>query len=262
MAEHKKWAMVTGASSGIGAAFARRLAAEGCSLILVARNQNALEGQREELLRNGAPAVEVLVADLSDSIDRSRVGARLEDPHAPVDVLVNNAGIALGRSFLEIPKAELLQQLQINVTAVLLLTHSVLPGMVARGRGDVINVASIAAFTPQSGATYAASKAWVLSFTEGLAMALRGGPVRVQALCPGLIKTDLHRRAGIDLSRVPDSSFLDVDWLVRRSLRDLQRGKVVSVPGAVYRAASWLPRVLPRRGVRMVSRVVERFRNR
>jgi short-subunit dehydrogenase len=239
-------ALITGASSGIGAAFARQLAAAGYHLVLVARDGARLSAAGDALTRAGAPAVEVLVADLTDPAARALVAARLDDPDRPIDLLVNNAGIGLGRSFAEVSEGELVTQLELNVTAVLLLTKAALPAMTARRSGAVINVASIAGLVPNPGASYAGTKAWVVAFTEGLAITLRGSGVRVQALCPGLVRTDFHRRAGIDLGRTPSATYLSVDTVVARSLTDLRRGRVISVPGALYRILAVAPRLLPR----------------
>ena len=237
--------LVTGASSGIGAAFARRFAADGHPLVLVARDAAALEDARESLLAAGSPRVDVLAADLTDPARRALVADRLRSDADPIGILVNNAGLGLGRTFLEIGEDELLHQLELNVTAVLLLTRAVLPGMLRRGNGAVVNVSSIAAFWPASGATYSASKAWVQTFTEGLSIAVAGTGVRVLALCPGLVRTDFHRRAGLDMSRAPGAGWVRVDALVDRALADLARNRVVSVPTARYRFAALVSRLLP-----------------
>ena len=249
-------ALVTGASAGIGAGFARALAAQGYRLVLVARDADRLASAVPTLTTAGAASVEVLAADLTVPADRDRVCARLTDPGRPVELLVNNAGIGLGRPFLEVDAAALDRQLALNVAAVLQLTHAVLPSMTARGSGAVINVASVAGLFPNPGASYAASKAWVVAFTEGLAMTLRGSGVRVQALCPGLVRTEFHDRAGIALGRAPGMAYLDVDTVVAGSLADLRRGRIVSVPGALYRTLVGVTRVLPRPAVRLLSRTV------
>lgn len=253
-------ALITGASSGIGAGFARALATHGYRLVLVARDAGRLAAAVPALQASGAPDVEVLAADLIDPGDRDRVCARLGAVDHPVELLVNNAGIGLGRPFAEVGPDELQRQLDLNVAAVLALTHAVLPGMRSRGSGAVVNVASIAGLFPNPGASYAASKAWVVAFTEGLAMTLRGSGVRVQALCPGLVRTEFHDRAGIRLGRVPGFAYLDVDTVVGGSLADLRRGRIISVPGTLYQALWGVTRMLPRPAVRALARMVYRAR--
>lgn len=246
-------ALLTGASAGIGAAFGRELARRGWHLVLVARDAGRLDDTAGQLRVAGAPVVEVLPADLTEPDGLTAVADRLGDPARPIDLLINNAGIGLGRSFAEVTEDDLRRQLALNVTAVLLLTKAALPPMTARNSGNIINVASVAGLFPNPGASYAGSKAWVVAFTEGLAMTLRGSGVRVQALCPGLIRTEFHQRAGINLGATPAFSFVDVDLLVRTSLADLQRGRVVSVPGALYKTIVVVTKLLPRRATRALA---------
>ncbi len=251
-------ALVTGATAGIGAAFTRHLAAAGYSLVIAARDVERLRECRATLLSFGAPDVEVIAADLVVPEQRGSVVARLA---LGVDLLVNNAGIGLGKDFLVAQESELLAQLELNVTALMLLTRAALPPMVARGHGGVINVASVAGLIPGRGTTYAGSKAYVISFSEGLAMSLAGSGVRVQALCPGFVRTEFHRRASIDMSKAPARAYVDIDELVVTSLRDLRRNKIVSVPGRLYATMAVLTRLLPRGLVRQfASRVNNRGR--
>ena len=243
--------MVTGATAGIGAAFTRHLAAAGYGLVLVARDTDRLEAARRTLLSFGAPAVEVITADLTDSAQRVPVVDRLAG--RGVDLLVNNAGIGLGQDFLESTPARLLEQIEINVTAPTVLARAALPGMVARGHGGVINVASIAGMIPGRGTTYAGSKAYVISLSEGLAMSLAGTGVRVQALCPGFVRTEFHERASIDMSKTPGALYVDIDQLVVTSLDDLRHNKIVSVPGALYGTIAVAARLLPRSTIRSIA---------
>lgn len=243
-------ALITGATSGIGAAFARRLAADGRDLVLVARDRDRLEAAADAATAAGVTA-EVIIADLTVSADRDRVAARLADPDvAPVDLLVNNAGMTLGTSLLEASPTALAAQLSLNVGAVLQLTRAVLPGMVGRGGGAVINVASVAGFLAGRGTTYGADKAWVISFTEGVAGSLEGTEVRVMALCPGFVRTEFHERAGIKTGARTGPLWLDADRVVDDALTDLAKGKVLSVPSAQYKAIVAAAGVLPRSVVR------------
>ncbi|UFU07390.1 SDR family NAD(P)-dependent oxidoreductase [Ruania halotolerans] len=244
-------ALVTGASSGIGLTFARHLAQRGQHLVLVARSTDRLELVAAECRALGAPDVEVLPADLGTEGGISAVAERLrgEDIHT----LVNNAGLSLGTPFAKATEEALAHQLTVNVEAVLRLTRAAVPGMTTRGSGAIINVASVAALLPGRGSTYSASKAWVLQFTEGLAMNLAGTGVRVQALCPGFVRTEFHDAAGIDMSRTPDWMYIDADHLVAISLRDLSRGKVVSVPGALYTGIVVVAKLAPRGLIRRLA---------
>ena len=240
-------AVVTGATSGIGRAFARQLAAAGYDMVLVARDVGRLEELAAELRSQHDVAAEVLVADLATASGTVVVEGRLHDDGRPVDLLVNNAGFGLRRPFLANEIADEERMLDVLVRAVLRLTLAALPGMVQRGRGAVVNVSSVAGFVPRG--TYSAAKAYVTTFTEAVASKLSGTGVRAMVLVPGFVRTEMHERAGIDMSSLPSYLWLDADDVVRTALRDLARGKTVSVPGVLYKAfATVMPR-LPRRMV-------------
>jgi short-subunit dehydrogenase len=237
-------ALVTGATAGIGAAFARQLAAAGYDLVLVARDEARLAAAAADLTRTHGREVVVLAADLSTSDGCARVADRVS---AGVDLLVNNAGMTLNRSFLRSPVADEERLLALNVVAVMRLTHAALPGMVERGRGAVVNVSSVSSFAAvMPGSTYPASKAWVSNFSEAIGLAVRRHGVRVMALCPGYTRTEFHDRAGIDMARTRRWLWLSADQVVRDGLRDLERGKLVSIPDWRYKAVAFGMRHAPR----------------
>ena len=240
--------MVTGATAGIGLSFARQLAARGHDLVLVARDTARLEAVAAEMGTTYGVSVEVLTADLGDRAQLATVEARLRDGARPVELLVNNAGFGLeGRFLLNDVETEQ-AMLDVLVTAVMRLSHAALggpDGMVARGRGGVINVSSVAAFLPRG--TYAAAKAWVNSFSAWAAGEYRPAGVRVMALCPGFTKTEFHQR--MDLERGSGFLWLEADFLVGRALADYDRGRARSIPGAQYRVIVGLTRLIPARAL-------------
>ena len=248
-------ALVTGASAGIGAAFVRRLAKDGYDLVTVARDETRLGRNADEVRAAHGVRVEVLVADLATESGREAVADRLLDEARPVDLLVNNAGLSLNTPFLRSSALRETELLSVNVHAVMRLTLAALPGMVARGHGGVVNVSSVAGFgAAMPGSTYPASKAWVTNFSESVALSVAPLGVAVMALCPGYVRTEFHQRAGIDMSKTPEWLWLDADELAEHAIRDLRRGKMVSVPGWKYKVAVFGLRHLPRSLLTRVAR--------
>lgn len=245
-------ALVTGASSGIGAAFAQALAAQEYDLVLVARRHDALKALATRLRDRWDVSVEVLVADLTNAADLRAVEAVLAAN--PFALLVNNAGAAsVGRFARLEPDAEE-ALVRLNVVALVRLTRAALPGMIERHQGTIINVSSIAAFVPaRFSATYSATKAYVNSFTEALHEELRGTGVRVQLLCPGFTRTEFPERAGADASRIPSFAWMAPETVVDASLAALRRGTLICVPGGANRTLVTLLRLLPRRLMRRLT---------
>ncbi|OBI91399.1 SDR family NAD(P)-dependent oxidoreductase [Mycobacterium asiaticum] len=243
-------ALITGPTSGIGAGYARRYARDGYDLVLVARDVGRLEQLAGEL-QSEAGNIELLPADLADAADRDKVSERLAEG---VRVLVNNAGFGTSGDFWEADPAQLQKQLDVNVTAVMHLTRAALPAMLDAGAGTVINIASVAGLLPGRGSTYSASKAWVISFSEGLANGLQGTGVGVHAVCPGYVRTEFHSRAGLDMAEVPSFMWLEVDDVVSESLADIAHGKVISIPSAQYKFLVATGRAMPRRLTRLATK--------
>lgn len=244
-------ALVTGATAGIGLAFARQLAERGHDLILVARDRARLENVSDEIERTFHVRAEVIGADLGDRAQVEKVVRRLSDTERPVDLLVNNAGFGLRQSFLRNDIADEEAMFDVLCRAVLVLSHAAAAAMIPRGRGAIVNVSSVAGFVAMG--SYSAAKAWVTVFSESLANELVGTGVQVTALCPGFTRTEFHQRAEMDMSKLPDVLWLQADRLVRDCLDDLSRGKVVSVPGAPYKMLVGALKVLPRGLVRSTS---------
>jgi len=237
-------ALITGATAGIGAAFAEILAEEGTDLVVVARSTERLAALAERLSAQHGIEVEVLPADLATDEGCRAVTARLTDPSTPIDLLVNNAGFGLNRDFVGGDLAGEERLLDVLVRATLRLTHAALPGMVDRGCGIVINVSSIAGWVPLG--TYSAAKAWVTVFTEGLASELAGSGVTATAVCPGLTRTEFHERADMDVRALPGWTWLAARRVACEGLRDARAGRVISVPSKRYSGLSLTAAHTPR----------------
>ena len=229
-------ALVTGASSGLGAAFAERLARDGCDLIVVARRREQLESLAERLQKDHQCAVEVMVADLSDSDNLRTVEKHIAEDLA-LELLVNNAGFGGYMPFVELDPDKAEELINLQVLAVTRLTRAVLPGMIARRRGSIINVSSRLAFSGSMGssqlpkrATYAGTKAFINTFTILLQSELEGTGVQMQALCPGVVRTEFHERVGIDPNRYPAAIVMEPEDVVEASLAALKSGEVICIP--------------------------------
>jgi short-subunit dehydrogenase len=256
-------ALVTGASAGIGRAFAERLAARGYDLVVVARDTARLEALAKELEAAHGASVEVLTADLSSGEGINPVEVRLVDDARPVDLLVNNAGFGTVGRFHELPISKEISEIGLNVVAVARLTHAAIAGMVDRRRGGVINVASIAAYQPTPlNATYGATKAFVSSLSQAVHEELAGTGVNCMVLCPGFTRTEFQQRAGIDSSEVPNFLWQDADTVVTHALAAFDKGKAVCVPGGLNRTtaafAGAAPSVVTRKVAGMIVKRAER----
>ncbi|MET0741721.1 MAG: SDR family oxidoreductase [Candidatus Nanopelagicales bacterium] len=240
-------ALVTGATAGIGAAFARRLAQNGYDLVLVAREVARLEATANDLRRRFGADVEVLPADLADRAQLKRVEERLADDAPPIELLVNNAGFGLNRSFIRSDIEQQQAQFDVLVTAVLRLTHAAARGMVARGHGSILNVSSVASFLPSG--TYGAAKAYVTHLSESLNGDLARQGVHVMAFCPGFVRTEMQQRMGVTSTGIPDWMWLDADVVVDKALHDLERGLAVSVQDIRYKVIVGVLKVAPRRAI-------------
>jgi hypothetical protein len=235
-----KTALITGASAGLGAEYARQLAAAGTDLVLVARRRDRLEelgaGRRE---KHGV-RIEIIAADLSTLEGLAAVEARLAAAPA-IDLLVNNAGYGGRTGFAKGEVADHVSMLRVHIDAAVRLTKAALPGMIDRGRGAIVNVASVAAFSPFSGAMYSGTKAFLVMFSENLQAEVRSQGVVVQALCPGMTHTEFHEVAAIDKAIVPKPFWMTAEKVVRISLRRLGRG-VVCIPGWKNKVIAFLMR--------------------
>ena len=242
-------ALVTGASAGIGRSFAQKLAQRGHDLVLVARDETRLKELAGELPTNA----EVLPADLSDREDLRRVEARLRDAARPVDVLVNNAGFGTAGPFqtLDVDRED--QMIQLNITALMRLTHAALGPMLERGRGGIVNVSSIGGFQPvANNATYSATKAFVTSFTQAIHEEVRGKGVSVVTLTPGFTRTEFQERGGF---RQDGPGFLwqSADEVADVALAALDKNKPIAVPGVPNKVAAVAVHLAPRAVVRRIA---------
>jgi short-subunit dehydrogenase len=241
-----KLAVITGPTSGIGLAYAQELAKEGYELLLVGRNESKLKQLQLELNAKS----EIFVADLSVQDEILRVGSHLQGLNQ-IDLLVNNAGFGSSLPFSQNSLAEEIEQMEILMKAVMVLTHAALPKMIKQKSGIILNISSVAAWVPTG--TYAAAKSWVTSFTESISAELKGTKVQVTAVAPGFTKTKFFDRSQMKDADVPNWLWLTPEQVAKESLKDARSGQLISIPGAQYKAMSTVTRSLPRPLVRFFS---------
>ncbi len=248
-------ALVTGGTSGLGLDFARALAAQGLALVIVARDADRLARTAAELGTRYGVEVETLVADMARRTDVEAVAQRLTDEAAPVDVLINNAGHGMHLPLATTDTAEHERSLDVMVRAVLVLGGAAAATMRERGRGSIINVASVASLIPMG--AYSAIKAWVRVYSESLTLELAGTGVHVTALLPGWVRTEFHERAEIRTSTIPRYLWLSSPRVVAEGLAAVRRGKVRSIPSKRFRVIAFLAEHAPRRLVRWATTKVK-----
>ncbi|MCH7810248.1 MAG: SDR family oxidoreductase [Chloroflexi bacterium] len=247
----RKRALVTGASAGIGEEFARQLAKRGYDVVIVARRRDRLDKLASELKEGGADA-EVIAADLSRPEGVAAVVERLEK--GDISVLVNNAGFATSGEFTQLPVDRELQEIDLNIRALTQLSHAGLARMKQSGAGSIINVASTGAYQPVPYmSTYAATKAYVLSFSEGLHEEAKGYGVTVTCLCPGATRTEFQEVAGIGEDGIPGFAWMSAEAVVKNALGAAKSGSAITTPGLLNKFTANLPRFTPRFAVRKIS---------
>jgi len=249
-------ALVTGATAGIGAAYANLLAKEGFDLVLVARDLPRLNKVAKELGKTFGIKTECIKADLTKPAQLAKVEKRLASSAKPIEVLINNAGFGIKDSFIDSDLNREQELLDVLVTAPMRLTHAVLPNMIKQNNGVVVNVSSIASWI--AGGTYSAAKSYLTVFSEYLNNELKGTKVKVSALCPGFTRTEFHQRGKMRMDGLPNFMWLDADKLVAKSWKDVQKNKSVSVPGMQYKILALMAQYAPRPLVRKIGINVRR----
>ena len=244
-------ALITGGTSGIGAEFARQLAARGDDLVLVARDPDRLAETATQLKERYGVGVETISADLSVRDDVMTVARRLSSTEQPVDMLVNNAGFGLPAPLVTDDTTAQEYGIEVMIRAVLILAAAAGVAMRARGRGQIVNVSSTAGFVTLG--LYSAIKAWVTTYSEALAGELKPAGVSVTALCPGYVRTEFHERASIRTGSIPGPMWVGLEETVRLCLADVAKGKVISIPTHRYKVMMFAARHFPRAAVRAVS---------
>lgn len=249
---------MTGASAGLGRALAIEIAARGHDVVLVARDGSRLTELADDIERQHGVTADVLVADLADRAQLAKVAERVADRTHPIDLLVNNAGFGIGKSFSSSDVADQELALDVMIRAVLVASHAAVVPMRERGHGAILNVSSVASFSTMG--TYAAIKAWTTTFSEAIAAELQDTGVTVTALCPGYIRTEFHERAKMDMPQLPDRMWLDAHRVAQDALDDVAAGKVVSIPSSEYKALTAMMRLTPRPWMRGASRRMSQSR--
>jgi short-subunit dehydrogenase len=251
-------ALVTGGTAGIGHAFAVELASRGWDLVLVARDTERLERVADDLATRFGTTTENITADLAVRADMLHVAERLECTQHPIEMLVNNAGFGIHASLLDKDFSIQEKALDVMCLAVLVLSGAAGRAMSARGHGSIINIGSSSGIITTG--NYSAVKAWVNTYTEGLANELRGTGVKVTAVLPGWVRTEFHERAGINASNLPDIVWMSPEELAKDALDDHAKGKVISVPTKRWHMAYWIGRHTPRPVIRWASRKLSNSR--
>lgn len=249
------YALITGASSGIGYELAKVLAKDGKNIVIVARSQDKLEELKTEIENKYGTSVRVLPKDLSNPNAPQEIFSELEKDGVNVDVLVNNAGYCVYGMFSETDLQKELEMIQVNATSLIHLTKLFLKGMLENKSGSILNVASLCAFLPAPlESIYCATKSYVLHFSEALANELQGTGVSITCLCPGLAKTEFHKRAHMENTKVGKRKMMDAANVAEAGYKALKRGKVIVIPGLQYKFAPLLARVAPRNVITKILR--------
>lgn len=250
-----KRALVTGATAGIGNAFATELAKRGYDLVLVARDTGRLESIGDRFSKKYGIRVDLVTADLSTAEGVQATSNAVTDTAKPVDLLINNAGSSLAGWFGTTDILDEVHQLDLMVRAPMVLTDAAIKSMTGRGHGQIINVASVAAFTPRG--TYSAHKMWIVSLSQWANLQYADAGVTVMALCPGFVRTEFHQRMGARSDNIPRWMWLRADKVVKAALKDVDKGKAVSVPSLRYKFIATVARYAPHR---LVARAAKRGR--
>jgi short-subunit dehydrogenase len=250
-------ALITGASSGLGEEFARQLARENYDLVLTARREDRLKAVAAEAMKLGASKVEAIASDLGQPDAATKLYRQVSERGIEIEYLVNSAGFGTHGIFHKMPLRREIEEINLNITALVSLTRLFIEGMVARRRGIIINVASSAAFQPiPYMATYAATKAFVLNFSEAVALEVRGAGVTVMALCPGPTRTEFQGTAGVESSSFPSFAYMDTKTVVAQALASAKRGKAVRINGIINQVMAQSTRFAPRSVVARISGVL------
>jgi short-subunit dehydrogenase len=249
-------ALVTGATSGIGAAYAKLLAKEKYDLVLVARDLPRLNAYAKELNKTYKIKVETLQADLTKPAQLAKVEKRLSSKTKPIEVLINNAGFGIKQSFADSEIKKEQELLDVLVTAPMRLTHAALPQMLKRDSGVIVNVSSVASWI--AGGTYSAAKSYLTVFSEYLNTELKRTNIKVSALCPGFTRTEFHQRGRMRMTGLPNFMWLSSDQVVAKSWKYAKAGKAICIPGWQYLLLSTIARVAPRPIVRKAGITVRR----